>query len=94
MNKENVTKSFSNKIMVLSFFMAVFVVFIHANNLKYYGLENALGSFPYVIVKIFSEVIGGIAVPFFFMISGFWFFHMDIHSNDVWDYIKIKEYKK
>ena len=85
---------FSNKAVVVSFVLSIFVISIHANNLSYYGLTDASGSLAYQFVKICADIIGGIAVPFFFTLSGYWFFRMDVSSPDLWKNILHKCKKK
>ena len=72
---------FSRKVTIVSFVMAIFVIYIHANNLKYYGIPVDQHTLVNVTVKLFAEVIGGIAVPFFFMLSGYWLFRFDITDS-------------
>lgn len=72
---------FSRKVTVVSFVMAIFVIYIHANNLKYYGIPVDQHTLVNVIVKLCAEVIGGVAVPFFFMLSGYWLFRFDITDS-------------
>lgn len=74
--------------------MAILVISIHAHNLKYYGLEEATMSLAYQEVAIIAGVMGKIAVPFFFMMSGYWYFRMNIFSTDVWERIKTKNKKR
>lgn len=72
---------FSRKVTIVSFVMAVFVIYIHADNLKYYGITANDHTVANIIVNLFGEVIGGIAVPFFFMISGYWLFRFDVTDS-------------
>ena len=72
---------FRRKVTVVSFVMAIFVIYIHANNLKYYGIPVDQHTLVNVIVKLFAEVIGGVTVPFFFMLSGYWLFRFDITDS-------------
>lgn len=67
---ESLSSEFSDIATIISFIMAIFVISIHANNLKYYSMEDATCSSVYQEVKIIAEIIGGMAVPFFFMLSG------------------------
>lgn len=87
-------ENFSNKITVLSFVMSIFVIFIHANNLKYYGLLDHSNMLINYEITLFADAIGGIAVPFFFFLSGFWFFRMNIQTKNVWRNIRNKNIKK
>lgn len=90
-----IDKFFSKKITFLSFLMSVFVVYIHSNNLVNVGLADATTSIDYVVTKIIVECLARIAVPFFFMMSGYWFFRFDFFNarNDL-NIIKTKLLKK
>lgn len=77
MARKDITKQFSNKVTVVSFAMAILVVFIHANNLAYYNFNGNNNSVAHILVKVFADVFGGLAVPFFFMMSAYWLFRME-----------------
>lgn len=85
---------FSRKVTVVSFVMAIFVIYIHANNLKYYGIPVDQHTLVNVIVELFAEVIGGVAVPFFFMLSGYWLFRFDITDSSAVSVLFTKIKKK
>lgn len=85
---------FSNKAFIVSFIMSVLVVYIHANNLSYYGFLDSPNNIAYIIVNIIGSVFGEIAVPFFFMLSGYWFFRFDIFSRSAGEILKGKMKKK
>lgn len=72
MNKQ---ATFNEKVVWISFITSIFVIYIHANNLHNVGMnedENMLG---YVLSAVLgNDGIGGIAVPFFFLLSGYRFF--------------------
>lgn len=85
---------FSRKVTIVSFVMSIFVIYIHANNLKYYGIPADGHTLANVIVNIFAEVIGGIAVPFFFIISGYWLFRFDITDSSATAFLLSKIQKK
>ena len=55
---------FSNKAFIVSFIMSVLVVYIHANNLSYYGFLDSPNNIAYIIVNIIGSVFGEIAVPY------------------------------
>lgn len=74
--------------------MAIFVIYIHANNLKYYGIPTDGHTLLNVIVDIFSKVIGGVAVPFFFMLSGYWLFRFDITDSSATSFLFSRIKKK
>ena len=66
----------SNKIKYLSYFMALFVVMIHAYNVDVYGLTGALAGVENLISSLAS-----FAVPTFFAVSGYLFFR-NYHPRD------------
>jgi surface polysaccharide O-acyltransferase-like enzyme len=64
-------KFLSNKIKVLSFFLILMVLYIHA------GFNNSeIGKFSYLnfVQELISNKIFRLAVPLFFMLSGYLFF--------------------
>ena len=79
------TDYFSKKVTIVSFIMSIFVIYIHANNLSYYGLVANGKTIPNIVVNLWGGVIGGIAVPFFFIMSAYWLFRFDIHGNNAMD---------
>ena len=65
-----------NKIIVISFFCSLLVIWIHTYNLDTYGITEAstgLSRFVYYLEDTWNNFTG-IAVPFFFFISGWLFF--------------------
>ena len=72
---------FSRKVTIVSFILSVFVLYIHAKNLAYYDFGDAQGTFIYGLNQIMSETLGRIAVPFFFLQSGYWMFRYDIFET-------------
>ena len=88
-----VTDYFSKKATIVSFIMSIFVIYIHANNLSYYGIAANGRTIPNVVVNLCGGVIGGIAVPFFFIMSAYWLFRFDIHGNNAVD-VLIRKMKK
>ena len=89
----NISTRFSRKVTIVSFVMAVFVMYIHAKNLAYYDLGNADGTLIYVLNQILSETFGRVGVPFFFLQSGYWMFRYDIYETKS-DVLKRKLKKK
>ena len=72
-NDENIVR---NKISIITFISSVLVIWIHAYNLNVYEINEkseGMGLFVYYVEKIMSNFTL-IAVPFFFIISGFLFF--------------------
>lgn len=60
-----VGKPLSSKMANMSFVCAVLVVFMHV------GSPAPVGSFPWFFIGFFHEILGDMAVPYFFMASGF-----------------------
>ena len=77
----NISVRFSRKVVIVSFILSVFVLYIHAKNLAYYDFGDAHGTLIYVLNQIMSETFGRVAVPFFFLQSGYWMFRYDIHNK-------------
>lgn len=90
---EQVDEHFSRKIKFLSFFMSVFVLYIHANNLKNVGLADEHGSLDYFLTRLLGGAVGEMAVPFFFMMSGYWFFRFDVFDKSA-SFIIFEKIKK
>ena len=70
--------------------MSVFVMYIHANNLKNVGLDGVKTSADWILTQIIARGFGDMAVPFFFMLAGFWFFRFDIHTGNTFSIIEEK----
>ncbi len=83
----------SKKIKILSFISILLVVFLHSYNLTipfYTETEISVKSLNWYFQNFFTNGITRIAVPFFFIVSGFLFF-----LNNPTDYInKIKKRSK
>ena len=75
---KDISPRFSRKVTVVSFILSVFVIYIHAKNLAYYDFGDAHGTLIHVLNQIMSETFGRVAVPFFFLQSGYWMFRYDI----------------
>ena len=76
MKNINSEKAVRNKITIISFVCSLLVIWIHTYNAKSYALNSeckGLGWLTWSIENFWSEIIG-IAVPTFFLISGFLFF--------------------
>ena len=84
---------FSRKVTIVSFILSVFVLYIHAKNLAYYNFGDVHGTLIYVLNQIMSETFGRVAVPFFFLQSGYWMFRYDIFEEKS-DILKRKLKKK
>ena len=78
------SKYLSNKIKNISFVLTILVVILHA-----YNIENNISIVSFIQTFI-SYGIATIAVPIFFMISGYLFFYKFEPSLNNW----IKKYKK
>lgn len=77
MQSKKISKEFSNKAIFISFIMPILVIYIHANNLAYYNLTSNESEIANIVVKIVGTIFAGNAVPYFFIMSGFWFFRKD-----------------
>lgn len=88
------TNETSSKITFLSFICIIMVVIIHSGNLPYMynGFDaSQKWSFAHIIEIALSAGIARIAVPFFFVISGYLFFYNVMDSNiSVWFHSKAK----
>ena len=86
MEKNRITTQFSHKVTIVSFILAVFVMYIHAKNTAYYSFQGVDATPIYTLNQILSETFGRIGVPFFFIQSGYWMFRFDIQQADfkVW----------
>ena len=49
-----VTDYFSKKATIVSFIMSIFVIYIHANNLSYYGIEANGRTIPNIVVNLWG----------------------------------------
>lgn len=93
-----ISKDFSKKVTMISFFMSILVMYIHANNISYYNITPCQSLIASVITKIVGTIIAGIAVPYFFMMSGYWFFRTDTQElmsrgnplSKIWNKLKGK----
>lgn len=65
-----VTESLSRKIKVLSFWAMISVLFIHSNTL---GTFPEVASWNVFLQRLLTRSLSSWAVPFFFIVSGFWF---------------------
>lgn len=90
---DGVSKRFSNKVTRFSFLMAIFVIYIHANNLAYYGISPDQLCIPTIVVEI-GGVLGGTAVPFFFMMSAYWLFRFDVFCDNAKEKLMFKLMRK
>ena len=90
---EDISIRFSRKVIIVSFILSVFVMYIHAKNLAYYDFGDSHGTLIYVLNQIMSETFGRVAVPFFFLQSGYWMFRYDIYNKKS-DVLKRKLKKK
>lgn len=74
-------QSLSDKIKVGSFLCTMLVVLRHSLNLQAFGLTNGNGALVTFIEKGVSKQTE-IAVPFFFIVSGFFFFRHTYYGRD------------
>jgi len=70
-------------IAAISFVLSVMVMFIHNSTLSYYNYSNN----SYIVTNLFSYIIPRVAVPLFFIMSGFLFYRNFTYS------IILKKYK-
>lgn len=64
-----ITESLSHKIKVLPFWAMISVLFIHSNTLGAFEVA----SWNVFLQRLLTRSLSSWAVPFFFMVSGFWF---------------------
>ncbi len=70
-------KTFRNKITYFSFVLSFLVIVIHTSNISVYGLLEREDFFSGMIVwleECIHNMIVGVCVPYFFLISGYLFF--------------------
>lgn len=79
---DNISSRFSRKVTIVSFILAVCVMYIHAKKIvnNYLDVQNVL---PYVLYKILAGTFGTLGVPFFFLQSGYLMFRFNIFENKV-----------
>lgn len=73
-------KVLSNKIKIISFFCTVLVVFRHGLNLQAFGLSNNEASYISIIEHGVSKITE-VAVPYFFIVSGYFFSRHTYYNN-------------
>lgn len=88
----DISRRFSRKVTIVSFILAICVMYIHADKLvkNYLDMQNAL---PYVLYKILAGTFGAVGVPFFFLQSGYWMFRFNFFERKS-DRLKRKLKKK
>lgn len=72
-DKESLDKEFSNKIYWSRLFCAIMVVGIHCKNTEIFSIPD--DSWSGAIQQFFCDYIYCFAVPFFFVVSGFFFYY-------------------
>lgn len=69
----------SKKIKIVSFILSLFILIMHSKTWEEFGITPSSGGrsdvFVYYFQKVFTDGITQIAVPMFFIISGFLFFY-------------------
>ena len=73
-------KILSEKIKVLSFLCTVMVVFRHGLNLQAFGL-SVYGTSYVAIIENGVSKLTEVAVPYFFMVSGYFFFRCSYYGK-------------
>ena len=68
----SINKTLSDKIRGISFLCSMLVILLHAYDVN---LWNASGQYAHYVVTIISYGVCGIAVPYFFIVSGWLFTH-------------------
>lgn len=86
-------KLFSYKATVMSFVMAIFVMYIHGNNIAYYSFSSEF-TVAHAVEKLVGEVLGGLAVPLFFTMSAYWLFRYKVFESDAFVVLLRKMKKK
>ena len=76
-------KYISNKIKNVSLFMTFFVVLLHSNNLE--SAKDVISANS-IIQNFIGQGIVRIAVPVFFLISGYLFFYNFTPTMEKWKY--------
>lgn len=83
--------SLSDKIKVGSFLCTVLVVLRHSLNLQAFGLTNGNGALaPYIEMGVSKQT--EIAVPFFFIVSGFFFFRHTYYGKNEYVRMVVKKW--
>lgn len=73
-------KILSDKIKTISFLCTAMVVFRHGLNLKAFGLESYESSYVSIIEHGISKITE-VAVPYFFIVSGYFFFRYSYYRS-------------
>lgn len=68
---------FSRKVIIVSFLLSVFVMYIHANKLVLSDGRSLVA----VLNRIIASTIGTVGVPFFFLQSGYWMFRFNVFEE-------------
>lgn len=83
-------KVLSDKMRVVGFLCTVMVVFRHALNLQAFGIDSMGRSYTSFVENGISKVTE-IAVPYFFVVSGFFFFRKTFYGKgEYWEMLKKK----
>lgn len=83
-------KMLSDKMRVVGFLCTVMVVFRHALNLQAFGIDSMGRSYASFVENGISKVTE-IAVPYFFVVSGFFFFRKTFYGKgEYWEMLKKK----
>ena len=73
-------KILSDKIRIISFLCTVMVVFRHSLNLQAFGLSSD-GNLHVAVIEYGISKITEVAVPYFFIISGYFFLRHSYYGN-------------
>lgn len=85
-------KILSDKIRVISFLCTVMVVFRHSLNLQAFGLSS-YGNPHVAIIEHGISKITEVAVPYFFIISGYFFLRYSYYGNGEYMTMVRKKYE-
>ena len=77
MSKNSVSEDFSKKVTLVSFGLSILVMYIHANNISYYSFDGNTQTIAHMLVDVIARTLGGLAVPMFFILSGYWLFRFE-----------------
>lgn len=82
---------FQNKITLLTFFCSFLVIWIHTFNLETYGITDSMLGIARIVywIETFWSKVTAIAVPMFFLISGF-LFYRTFSMENLWEKYKTR----
>lgn len=81
-----ISKRFSDNIHIVSFFCTIMVVFRHSLNMQAFGIDSFGNSYVVIIENGVSKLTE-VAVPYFFVVSGYFFFRYTYYGKG--EYVKM-----